>query len=236
MLGRPFLATGKAVIDVEKGELTMRVNDQRIKFKVRKTLRQPDDLEDCQMIESTTEFDCDTEMHCLDNSCLDRDQNDYLGSDYLNNEMADSETDDKTKEQEEGNWVMNTPGTKVDHNARAAQEGNRVDHCRFERNKPDGIIYPISNSTWLSPIQCVPKKGGMTVITNENNELNPTRTMTGWRENISIVFLMVTKVIIRFQLHQRTKPKPPLHAHMTLMHLEGCHSDYAMPQQPSNDA
>ncbi|KAL8158070.1 hypothetical protein AgCh_002688 [Apium graveolens] len=44
-----------------------------------------------------------------------------------------------------------------------------------------GIIYPISDSSWVSPVQCVPKKGGLTVIKNENNELIPTRTVTGWR-------------------------------------------------------
>ncbi|KAK8619633.1 hypothetical protein V6N13_135915 [Hibiscus sabdariffa] len=44
-----------------------------------------------------------------------------------------------------------------------------------------GIIYPISDSSWVSPVQCVPKKGGMTVVTNEANELLPTRTVTGWR-------------------------------------------------------
>ncbi|KAL4272327.1 hypothetical protein GQ457_13G012970 [Hibiscus cannabinus] len=44
-----------------------------------------------------------------------------------------------------------------------------------------GIIYPISDSEWVSPVQCVPKKGGMTVISNEKNELIPTRTVTGWR-------------------------------------------------------
>ena len=44
-----------------------------------------------------------------------------------------------------------------------------------------GIIYPISDSKWVSPVQVVPKKGGITVITNENNELIPTRTVTGWR-------------------------------------------------------
>nr|GEU32909.1 reverse transcriptase domain-containing protein [Tanacetum cinerariifolium] len=37
-----------------------------------------------------------------------------------------------------------------------------------------GMIYPISNSPWVSPIHCVPKKGGMTVVANENNELIPT--------------------------------------------------------------
>ncbi|KAK9006515.1 hypothetical protein V6N11_035551 [Hibiscus sabdariffa] len=44
-----------------------------------------------------------------------------------------------------------------------------------------GIIYPISDSSSVSPVQCVPKKGGMTVVTNEANELLPTRTVTGWR-------------------------------------------------------
>jgi len=41
--------------------------------------------------------------------------------------------------------------------------------------------YPISDSPWVSPVQVVPKKEGMTVIKNEKNELIPTRTVTGWR-------------------------------------------------------
>ncbi|KAG9449972.1 hypothetical protein H6P81_009937 [Aristolochia fimbriata] len=44
-----------------------------------------------------------------------------------------------------------------------------------------GIIYPLSNSAWVSLVQVVPKKGGTTVIHNENNELIPTRTVMGWR-------------------------------------------------------
>nr|GEW12643.1 reverse transcriptase domain-containing protein [Tanacetum cinerariifolium] len=43
------------------------------------------------------------------------------------------------------------------------------------------MIYPISDSPWVSPIHCVPKKGGMTIVANENNELIPTRLVTGWR-------------------------------------------------------
>ncbi|XP_010548580.1 PREDICTED: uncharacterized protein LOC104819955 [Tarenaya hassleriana] len=43
------------------------------------------------------------------------------------------------------------------------------------------IIFPISDSHWVSPIQVVPKKGGMTVITNGKNEFIPTRTVIGWR-------------------------------------------------------
>nr|GEV00782.1 reverse transcriptase domain-containing protein [Tanacetum cinerariifolium] len=44
-----------------------------------------------------------------------------------------------------------------------------------------GMIYPISDSPRVSPIYCVPKKGGMTVVANENNELIPMRLVTGWR-------------------------------------------------------
>jgi len=45
----------------------------------------------------------------------------------------------------------------------------------------NGIIYPISNSKWVSPTQIVPKKSRVTVITNKKNELIPTRTIIGWR-------------------------------------------------------
>nr|GEZ10502.1 reverse transcriptase domain-containing protein [Tanacetum cinerariifolium] len=43
------------------------------------------------------------------------------------------------------------------------------------------LIYPISDSPWVSPIHCVPKKGGMTVIKNNENELVPTCLVTSWR-------------------------------------------------------
>jgi hypothetical protein len=44
-----------------------------------------------------------------------------------------------------------------------------------------GIIYPISDSKWVSPIHLVPKKAGITVIKNKDNELVPTRVHSGWR-------------------------------------------------------
>ncbi|GJT55614.1 reverse transcriptase domain-containing protein [Tanacetum coccineum] len=42
------------------------------------------------------------------------------------------------------------------------------------------LIYPISDSPWVSPVHCVPKKGGIIVIENKDNELIPTRLVTGW--------------------------------------------------------
>ena len=44
-----------------------------------------------------------------------------------------------------------------------------------------GVIYPIADSKWVSPTQVVPKKSGVTVVANENNELIPTRVTSGWR-------------------------------------------------------
>ncbi|GKB31073.1 reverse transcriptase domain-containing protein [Tanacetum coccineum] len=43
------------------------------------------------------------------------------------------------------------------------------------------LIYPISDSPLVSPVHCVPKKGGFTVVENDENELIPTRLVTGWR-------------------------------------------------------
>jgi hypothetical protein len=43
------------------------------------------------------------------------------------------------------------------------------------------VIYPISDSEWVSPVQVLLKKGGMTVIRNEKNELIPQWMVTGWR-------------------------------------------------------
>nr|GEU79435.1 hypothetical protein [Tanacetum cinerariifolium] len=42
------------------------------------------------------------------------------------------------------------------------------------------LVYPISDSLWVSPVHCVPKKGGMTVVENKDNELIPTMLVTGW--------------------------------------------------------
>nr|GEX96120.1 reverse transcriptase domain-containing protein [Tanacetum cinerariifolium] len=43
------------------------------------------------------------------------------------------------------------------------------------------LIYLISDSPWVSPVHCVPKKCGFTVVENKENELIPTRLVTGWR-------------------------------------------------------
>ncbi|CAN6580908.1 unnamed protein product [Malus baccata var. baccata] len=41
-----------------------------------------------------------------------------------------------------------------------------------------GVIYPISDNRWVSPVQCVPKKSEVTVVKNAENEIVPTRIQT----------------------------------------------------------
>ncbi|KAD4180181.1 hypothetical protein E3N88_28772 [Mikania micrantha] len=43
------------------------------------------------------------------------------------------------------------------------------------------LIYPISDSPWVSPVHVVLKKGGMIVVVKEKKEIVPTRTIIGCR-------------------------------------------------------
>jgi hypothetical protein len=58
------------------------------------------------------------------------------------------------------------------------------------------IIYPIPNSRWVSPVHCVPKKGGINVVPNENNELISQRVVVGYR--MCIDFRWLTKLLRKF--------------------------------------
>nr|GEW22138.1 reverse transcriptase domain-containing protein [Tanacetum cinerariifolium] len=68
----------------------------------------------------------------------------------------------------------------------AVQHQRRVNHKINDVIKQEVIkllkarlIYPISDSPWVRPVHCVPKKRGFIVVENEDNELIPTRLVTG---------------------------------------------------------
>ena len=44
-----------------------------------------------------------------------------------------------------------------------------------------GIIYPTSDSSWVSLIQCILKKGKITIVKNNEEEFIPIRVVNGWR-------------------------------------------------------
>ncbi|GJY47682.1 reverse transcriptase domain-containing protein [Tanacetum coccineum] len=69
----------------------------------------------------------------------------------------------------------------VQHQRRVNPKIHDVIKKEVEKLLDAGLIYPISNSPWVSPVHCVPKKDGFTVVENDENELIPTRLVTGWR-------------------------------------------------------
>ena len=71
--------------------------------------------------------------------------------------------------------------SSIEHQRRLNPNMKEVVQTEVLKLLDAGIIYPISDRTWVSPVQVVPKKGGMTVVTNENNKLILTRIITGWR-------------------------------------------------------
>src|SRR4051812_2102287 len=59
----------------------------------------------------------------------------------------------------------------VDHQRRLNPKMKDVVRTEVLKLLAAGIIYPIADSKWVSPVHCVPKKGGMTVVPNDKNEL-----------------------------------------------------------------
>nr|GEW56389.1 reverse transcriptase domain-containing protein [Tanacetum cinerariifolium] len=69
----------------------------------------------------------------------------------------------------------------VQHQRRVNPKIHDVIKKDVEKLLNAGLIYSISDSSWVSPVHCVPKKGGFIVVENEENELIPTRLVTGWQ-------------------------------------------------------
>ena len=128
-----------------------------------------------------------------------------------------------------------------------------------------GIIYPISDSTWVSPTQVVPKKSGITMVHNEKGEEITTRLTTGWRVCINyrrlnevtrkdhfpipfkdqllerfmatpfIVSWMVIQDISKLRSLQRIKKRQLSPVHLALMHTGGCPLAFVIPLPHFND-
>ncbi|XP_075518285.1 uncharacterized protein LOC142552395 [Primulina tabacum] len=272
ILGRPFLATGKALIDVQKGELVLRLNDESVVFNVFQSIKYPNDTSDCFRIDATDELvECGLqeligedplEIFLIDLCPGELENEDikeymqYLESGrpiskmvnsriaelghipkplkssieeapilemkplpshlkYLflldNNKLPVIVSSTLTGMEEEkllqvlrdnikaigwsiadikgisSSMCMHKILMEADHKT-STQPQRRLNPAMQEVVKKEviklldaGITYPISDSRWVSPVQVVPKKGGFTVVKNENNELIPTRTVTGWR-------------------------------------------------------
>ena len=176
LLGRPFLATAAALIDMQKGVLTLRVGEEAADFNLLQSLKNLD---------------------------IDREDYKFVDDVYLNRLCYAEEQkllEILKKYQESIAWSIDelkgiSPSIcmhkiLLEENAKPSVEHQRrlnpvmKEVVRKEVLKwlNAGFIYAISDSPWVSPVHVVPKKGGFTVIRNEKkNELIPTRTVTGWR-------------------------------------------------------
>ena len=76
-------------------------------------------------------------------------------------------------------YALNKPSREMQHRLNPIMQ--EVVRAEVLKMLDVSIIYPISDSTWVSPIQVVPLKGGITVVQNKSGELVPTRTSTKWR-------------------------------------------------------
>ncbi|GMI87116.1 hypothetical protein HRI_002380900 [Hibiscus trionum] len=111
ILGRPFLATGRTMIDVEKGELTMRVNNQQIKLNVLQGIKQANAEEECKAISKVI-----IDQPCIRSSCHDKQFGHYHRShledchDSADDSDSSSNEASDTKGSEEVNWIGKRPG------------------------------------------------------------------------------------------------------------------------------
>ncbi|GJY07764.1 reverse transcriptase domain-containing protein [Tanacetum coccineum] len=75
----------------------------------------------------------------------------------------------------------------VQHQRRVNPKIHDVIKKEVEKHLDAGVIYLVSDSPWVKPGNTVyqnkkqKEKGGFTVVENEQNELIPTRLVTGWR-------------------------------------------------------
>ncbi|XP_012827660.1 PREDICTED: uncharacterized protein LOC105948946 [Erythranthe guttata] len=271
ILGRPFLATGKAMIDMELGSLMLRVNGEEVVFNLTDAFKHSEHVEHCSRIDVIEDcvssfFDlyelCDSIEHCIVNSIdlhsaspktpIENDVLDcvlflecaetlgidevgivpeipvsvktapvlelkqlpdylcyaFLGADktysvIISSSLSEAETNTLLEVLREyrsaiGWSIEDIKGISpsiVQHKILMedvykprVQPQRRLNPSMKEVVKKEvlkllgaGMIYAISDSPWVSPVQVVPKRGGMTVIVNDKNELIPSRTVTGWR-------------------------------------------------------
>ncbi|GKC16954.1 reverse transcriptase domain-containing protein [Tanacetum coccineum] len=189
ILGRPFLRTARALIDVHGEELTLRVNDEAITMLkkcsdfriVRPTSGNPTPSDPiiASSSPSFTPFEGGDFILEEIEACL--------LSDSIPPGIDDADFDPEgdipsSKIQSISPLSSYLPfKPAVQHQRRVNPKIHKVIKKEVIKLLDAGLIYPISDSPWVSPVHCVPKKGGMTVVENEDNELIPTRLVTGWR-------------------------------------------------------
>ncbi|XP_049357117.1 uncharacterized protein LOC125821793 [Solanum verrucosum] len=199
ILGRPFLATERALVDVESGELKFRVNEDKVTFNVCKSMKHPSDI---HMV-STVDISDEAVTSVSHLTCM----SEPLEVVFANYDEFKIQGYEEVKLFFEGlrrhikviGWTIAgivdiPPGIctykiqldsdckpSVEHHWRLNPPMQEVVKKEIIKWLDAGVIYPIADSKWVSLVQCVPKKGGITVVPNEKGELVSMRPVTRWR-------------------------------------------------------
>ncbi|GKE35782.1 reverse transcriptase domain-containing protein [Tanacetum coccineum] len=97
-----------------------------------------------------------------------------------------------------------------------------------------GIIYLIADSPWINPIHRVPKKGGIAVVTNKNDEIVPSRTITGWRVCIDYRKLNEATIKDHFPLPFMDQMLERLAGNKYFCYLDGFSRYFQIPIDPND--
>nr|GEW68446.1 reverse transcriptase domain-containing protein [Tanacetum cinerariifolium] len=166
ILGRSFLRTGRALIDVYREEITLRVNDKAVTFNIIDVAREEYAQEILEEIDAYLKDESISPE--IDYADCDPEGDICLIEKLLNDDPFQLPSMDLKQGEEDYKPV-------VQSQRRVNPKIHEVIKKEVIKLLDAGMIYPISDSPWVSPIHCVPKKGGITIVENENNELIPTR-------------------------------------------------------------
>nr|GEY73997.1 hypothetical protein [Tanacetum cinerariifolium] len=176
ILGRCFLKTSRALIDVHKGELTLRIRNEAITYNLDQTLRYSANYN--QMTANKIDVICKIySQEVLSFSDVTESGNPTPYDDLIVSTTSPTLTlfgDSDFLLFEEADAFL---GLEDDPNS------PKINPFYYDLEGDILLLEAILNSEppWVSPIHCVPKKGGFTVIENEENKLIPTCLVTGWR-------------------------------------------------------
>nr|GEZ86837.1 reverse transcriptase domain-containing protein [Tanacetum cinerariifolium] len=165
ILERCFLKTGRALIDVHKGELNLHIRNKAITYNLDQTSRYSANYN--QM--TANKFDV------IGMACEEYSQ-EVLGFSDVIRSGNPTPYDDPI--------VATTSPTLTpfgDSDFLLFEEADAFLGLEDDPNSPKINPFYYDPDPWVSPVHCVPKKGGFTVVENEENELIPTRLVTGWR-------------------------------------------------------
>ena len=98
----------------------------------------------------------------------------------------------------------------------------------------NGIIYPISDSSWVSTVHVVPKKLGITIVTNKSDEQVLTRVQSGWRMCIDFRKLSVATRKYHFSLPFMDQMLERLVGHSYYYFLDGYSGYFQIPIAPED--